>query len=61
MCNFSTDTKKHDAGLLSEVRTFEPDALKAVPQKKKNLQNVSSAVITNHFQKQVCFLQGATW
>ena len=32
--------KKHDAQLLAEVRTFEPEALKVVPQKKKNLQHV---------------------
>ena len=38
---FSADIKRHDAKLLSEVRTFEPVALKVVPQKKKNLQHVS--------------------
>lgn len=32
---------KNDAKLLSEVRTFEPVALRSVPQMKKNLQHVS--------------------
>jgi hypothetical protein len=39
--SFLIATKRH---LLSEVRTFEPDALRAVPQQKKNLQNVSDTL-----------------
>ena len=46
-CQIRVDAKKLDTRLLAEVKMFEPEALKTIPQKKKNLTRVSISFLIN--------------